>query len=127
MQRWRSNFLILMLGAFLGNLLTSLIFWRRPRLRTPTNISILFLFLSDVLMAGLVMPFSLASLIQGKWLLSSEACTFNPFRILVLLGVTLTTMTCTAVIRVLCFVKRTLHQQYAKPKIVAVGISVFWR
>ena len=57
---------IIMLLAFLGNLLTSLIFFRRPRLRTPTNISILFLSLSDILMAVLVMPFSLASLVKEK-------------------------------------------------------------
>ena len=119
-------FAILMLGAFFGNMLTSLILWRRPQLRTPTNISILFLSISDILMAGLVMPFSLASLIQERWIFSSEACTFNALLIHVLLGVTLTTMTCTAVIRYMCVVKRTLHQQYAKPKTVAVGISVLW-
>ena len=68
---------ILMLGAFLGNLLTSIIFWWKSRLRTPTNISILFLSISDIVMASLVMPFSLLSVIKGKWLFSSEACTFN--------------------------------------------------
>ena len=47
-------FVILMLGTFVGNPLTSLIFLRRPQLRTPTNISILFLSISDILMAGLV-------------------------------------------------------------------------
>lgn len=117
---------ILMLGAFLGNLLTSLVFWWKPRLRTPTNISILFLSISDILMAGLVMPFSLVSLIKGKWLFSSEACTFNALLIHVLLGVTLTTMTCTAVIRYLCVVKRTLHHRFVKPKTVAVFIAILW-
>lgn len=117
---------ILMLGAFLGNLLTSLIFWRKPRLRTPTNISILFLSISDVLMASMVMPFSLVSLIEGKWPVSSEACTFNALLFHVLLGVTLTTMTCTAVIRYLCVVKRTLHHRYVKPNTVAIGIAILW-
>ena len=116
---------ILMLGAFLGNLLTSLIFWRKPRLRTPMNISILFLSISDFLMASMVMPFSLVSLIEGKWPVSSEACTFNALLFHVLLGVTLTTMTCTAVIH-LCVVKRTLHHRYVKPKTVAIGIAILW-
>ncbi len=118
--------IILMLGSFIGNLLTSLIFWRRPQLRTPTNISILFLAISDVLMAGLVMPFSLASLIQGRWPFSSQACTSNAFLILVLVGDSLITMTCTAVIRYLCVVRPALHQRYVKPKCVAIGISVSW-
>ena len=117
---------ILMIGAFVGNLLTSLIFWRRPRLRTATNISILFLAISDVLMAGLVMPFSLAALIKGKWPSSPEACSFNAVFIHGLLGVSLTTMASTAVIRYLCVVKPSLHLHYTKPKIVAVGISVLW-
>ena len=117
---------ILMIGAFVGNLLTSLIFWRKLRLRTPTNISILFLALSDVLMASLVMPFSLASLIKGKWLFSTEACMVHSVLFHVLLGVSLTTMTCTAVIRYLCVVKPAFHQKYSKPKNVAVGISILW-
>ncbi len=117
---------ILMLGAFVGNLLTSLIFWRRPQLRTPTNISILFLAISDVLMAGLVMPFSLASLIKGKWLFSLEGCTSNAFLLVFLMGVSLITMTWTAVIRYLCVVKPTLYHQYVKPKTVAFGIAASW-
>ena len=117
---------ILMLGAFLGNLLTSLIFWWKPRLRTPTNISILFLSISDVLMAGLVMPFSLVSLIKGKWPFSSEVCTFNALLIHVLLGVTLTTMACTAVVRYLCVIKRTLHHRFVKPKTVVVVLAILW-
>ena len=115
-----------MFGAFVGNLLTSLIFWRRPQLRTPTNISILYLAISDILMAGLVMPFSLASLIQGKWLFSKEACTLNAFFIFVLLDVSWITMTWTALIRYLCVIKPALHQKYVKPKTVAIGLSVSW-
>ena len=117
---------ILMFGAFVGNLLTSLIFWRKPQLRTPTNISILFLSITDVLMASLVMPFSLASLVEEKWFFSSGACTFNAFLLIVLLGASLLTMTWTAVIRYLCVVKPALHHQYVKPKSVSIGLSLTW-
>ena len=72
------------------------------------------------------MPFSLVSLINGKWLFSSEACTFNALLIHVLLGVTLTTMACTAAIRYLCVVKRKLHHRFVKPKTVAVVIAILW-
>lgn len=77
-------------------------------------------------MAGLVMPFSFVSLIKDKWIFSSEACTFTALLIHVLLGVTLTTMTCTAVIRYLCVVKRTLHHRFVEPKTVAVVIAILW-
>ena len=117
---------IIMLSAFLGNLLTSMIFLRKPHLRTTTNISILFLSISDILMAVLVMPFSLASLVKGKWISTQEACTFNAWLLYSLIGVSLITMTSTAVIRFFCVVKPILHHQYIKPKIVAVGISILW-
>ena len=117
---------VLMLSAFIGNVLTCLIICKKPSFRTTTNISILFLSISDILMACLVMPFSVASLIGGRWLFSAEACTFNAFIIYYLMGTSLITMTCTAVIRYLCVVKRTLHHQYVKPKIVAFAISLSW-
>ena len=72
------------------------------------------------------MPISMASLIHGKWLFSSEACTFNAFINQNFMGVSLITMTCTAVIRYLCVVKAAIHQQYVKPKTLAIGISVLW-
>ena len=55
---------------------------------------------------------------------SSEACTFITLLIHVLLGVALTTMTCTVVIGYLCEVKLTLHHRYVKPKTVAIGIAI---
>ena len=117
---------VLILSAFIGNVLTCLIICKKPSFRTSTNISILFLSLSDVLMASLVMPFSLVSLIGGRWLFSLEACTFNAFIISHSLGVSLITMTCTAVIRYLCVVKPALHHQHVKPKITAIATSVLW-
>ena len=117
---------ILILLAFLGNLLTCLIFLRKPRLRTPTNISVLFLAVSDILMAVLIMPSSLASLMKGQWPFSPEICTFNAFLMNVLLAVSLITMTCTAVIRYLCVVKPVLHHQFSKPKIVVAAILILW-
>ena len=77
-------------------------------------------------MASLVMPSSLVSLIKGKWLFSLVACTFNALHIHILLGATLTTMACTAVIRYLCVVNRTLHHWFVKLKTVAVVIVILW-
>ena len=117
---------VLMLSALIGNVLTCLIIWKKPSFRTTTNISILFLSISDILMACFVMPFSVASLIRGRWSFSAEACTFTAFFRYHLIGVSLFTMTCTAVIRYLCVVKPPLHHQYVKPKIVTFVISLSW-
>ena len=117
---------VMILSAVIGNVLTCLIIYKKPNFRTTTNISILFLSISDVLMATLVMPISLASLVKREWSFSSEASTLNAFIIMFLGGVTLVTMTFTAVIRYLCVVKSSFHQQYVKPKTVAVGIFALW-
>ena len=117
---------VMILSAFIGNVLTCLIIYKKPNFRTTTNISILFLSISDVLMATLVMPFSLASLVKRGWIFSSEACRLNGIIIIFLGGVSLVTMTCTAVIRYLRVVKSSFHQQYVKPKTVAVGIFTLW-
>ena len=63
---------------------------------------------------------------QRRMVFSAEACSFNAFLISFLFNASLIIMTCTAVIRYLCVVKSSLHHQYVKPKIVAVGISFFW-
>ncbi|XP_078363085.1 melanopsin-like [Oculina patagonica] len=117
---------VLMLSAIIGNVLTCLIICRRPSFRTPTYISILFFCISDVVMAGLVMPFSLASLIRGRWLFSSKACTIHAFISHYLLGASFITMACTAIIRYLCVVKPALHHQYVKQRTVTIVISTLW-
>ena len=117
---------VLILSAVIGNVLTCLIIYKKPSFRTTTNISILFLSISDVLMATLVMPFSLASLLKRGWIFSSEVCTFSAFIIFFLVTSSLVTMTCAAVIRYLCVVKPSLHQQYVKSKTVVVGIFTLW-
>ena len=47
----------------------------------------------------------------------------NALLIHILLGVTLTTMSCTAVIG---YLKRTLHHRFVKPKTVAVVTDILW-
>ena len=72
---------VLMFLAVIGNSLTCLITCKKPSFRTPSNISIALLSVSDILMAVFVMPFSLVSFIKGEWLFSSDACTLSVFLI----------------------------------------------
>ena len=52
--------------AFLGNFLICWTIYRNNRLHTVTNIYILALAISDMLMACVVMPFSSGTIITGK-------------------------------------------------------------
>ena len=113
-------FAFLMLVAFLGNLLTCAIFIRKPYLRTPTNVSIAILAISDVLAAGLVMPFSLASFINEKWILREITCMLNAYAIQALFGVSFISITCTAVIRYFRVVKPSFRHFNAKRTSIAI-------
>ena len=60
-------FLILNIGAFVGNLLVCLAIYRNPSLRTVTNNFILSLALTDLFMAVFVMPFYTVSFMLNRW------------------------------------------------------------
>ena len=61
-------FLILNIAAFVGNLLVCLAIYRNPSLRTVTNIFILSLALTDLLMAVVVMPVYTVSSLLDRWI-----------------------------------------------------------
>ena len=116
---------ILIVLAFLGNLLTCAVFCRKSHQRSPTNVSISVLAVSDILSAILVMPFSLASFIHDRWIFGQTTCVFNAYLVIGLLGVTLISMACTAVIRYVRVVKPSFHQ-YLKPKRTLIFILTLW-
>jgi len=118
--------LALIILAFLGNLLTCVVFCRKSHLRTPTNVSIAVLAVSDILSAVLVMPFSLASFISERWTLWNAACVANAYLILALLGVTIISMTCTAVIRYFRVMRPSLHH-CLKAKRTLIAMSTLWQ
>jgi len=108
-----------------GNMMTCFIIYRKPGLCAPTYISILFLSISDILMAVLIMPFSLASPVKGKWIFFQGLCTFNAWLIYVLFGGSFMTMACTGIFRYFCVVKPSLYQKYVKPDCSSWNIAVF--
>ena len=116
---------VLIILSFFGNLTTIYVFCRKPRLRTPTNITIIFLSITDILMALSVMPFSLVSFINRKWPFSGTACTLNAFLIGGLLAFSLFTMSCTAITRYFRVVRPSMHQSLTGKRSVLV-ISGFW-
>ena len=116
---------ILILLSFCGNLCAMFIFSRKLGLREPTSISTFFLSLCDILMAVLVMPFSLISMANGKWSSSPAACNFHAYIFTFLLGASFVTMALTAIIRYLCVVKPSIHHNL-KPRVTFLTISVMW-
>ena len=67
------TFMINLLSAIGGNLLVCWTIFKHPRLRSTSNIFIACLGLSDVFIAVLGFPFTLAVLLTGRWLFNKAA------------------------------------------------------
>uniref|UniRef100_A0A3P8TI99 Teleost multiple tissue opsin 3b n=1 Tax=Amphiprion percula TaxID=161767 RepID=A0A3P8TI99_AMPPE len=69
---------VLVLG-FLGNFLVLLVFSRFPGLRTPANLLLINISVSDMLVCIFGTPLSFAASVRGRWLTGSYGCRWYGF------------------------------------------------
>ena len=114
--------------SFFGNLLLGIAVIKNPNLRrTVPNVYIITLAVSDFLMSLLGIPFSVASLIVGKWPFNNFVCQLQGFWILLMCAVSLQTLAVTAVNRYFRVVRsRTQYQKYFNIKTTKVTIAILW-
>ena len=112
--------------TFFGNLLLGIVVIKNPTLRrTVPNMYIITLALSDFLNSCLGIPFSVASLIVGRWPFNDFVCQLQGFWILLLAAVSLQTLAVTAVNRYFRVVRsRTLYQKLFNKKTTKLTIAV---
>ncbi|XP_014830005.1 PREDICTED: opsin-3-like [Poecilia mexicana] len=69
------------IGAFglLNNLLVLVLFCRYKMLRSPINLLLINISVSDLLVCVLGTPFSFAASTQGRWLIGAEGCVWYGF------------------------------------------------
>lgn len=91
--------------AVFGNLLTFYAVYRNHRLRTITNMFVIALAASDILMCTCCMPFTVVALFHGQWIFGKSYCLFQGFAALTLAMVSMVTMGVIAVNRFFCVVK----------------------
>ena len=124
------SFFLLMINlvSFLGNLLLGIAVIKNPNLRrTIPNMYIISLAVSDFLMSVLGIPFSVASLITGKWPFNNFTCQFQGFWILFMCAVSLQTLAVTAVNRYFLVVRsRVLYQKIFNMKTTKITIAILW-
>ena len=124
------SFFLLMINlvSFLGNLLLGIAVIKNPNLRrTIPNMYIISLAVSDFLMSLLGTPFSVASLITGKWPFNNLTCQFQGFWILFMCAVSLQTLAVTAVNRYFLVVRsRGLYQKIFSMKTTKITIAILW-
>jgi len=111
------------LCAFLGNMLVCVAIARNPRLRTPTNMLIFALALTDITMSVATMPLTVGVLISGRWIYSKEVCQFQGSFPLTLAVISLQLMVVISVNRYLCVAKPNLFRRVFSTK-KSIGFSV---
>ncbi|CAH3021820.1 unnamed protein product, partial [Porites evermanni] len=106
-------------SAISGNVLVCWTIIKYPRLRNTANIFIACLSLSDVLLAALGFPLTLAVLLTGRWPFDKPACTFQGFVFTVFGTFSLLIVTPTATARYFKVTRPSLHKKvYIKRNIV---------
>ena len=85
--------------ACLGNLLVIVVVVRSPAQRTVTDIFIMSLAVSDLLIATLNMPFQLNYLVNNEWTLGEQMCKFTHYIQAVTIATSILTLTTIAMDR----------------------------
>ena len=112
--------------AVYGNLLTFYAVCRNHRLRTVTNMFVIALAISDILMCTCCMPFTVVVLFHGQWIFGESYCLFQGFAVLALAMVSIVTMGVIAVNRFFCVVKPEKYLFVFKKQRAFIYIVVVW-
>ena len=119
-------FAILNVVAFFGNLLTCYAVYRNHRLRTLSNMFVIALGVSDILMSTCCMPFSVVTLFRGQWVFGESFCRFHGFGALMFGMISLSTMGIIAVSRYFCVVKPEKYIVLFTKQRTLMYIGVVW-
>ena len=119
-------FAVINVAAFFGNLFTCYAVYRNHRLRTLTNMFVVALAVSDILMSTCCMPFSVATLCHGRWMFGETFCRFHGFGLLTLGMVSMSTMALIAVSRYFCVAKPQRYPVLFKKKRTLMYIAAVW-
>ena len=71
-------YVILIISGVVGNVMVGYVIWRKKAMRTPRNLYIINLTLSDLSMCVVSMPFTIIRLLHKNWHLGSIICKLIP-------------------------------------------------
>ncbi|XP_070771162.1 alpha-2Db adrenergic receptor-like [Enoplosus armatus] len=117
---------VIILGTVVGNVLVVVAVFTSRALRAPQNLFLVSLASADILVATLVIPFSLANEVMGYWYFGSTWCSFY---------LALDVLFCTSSIVHLCAIsldrywsvtKAVSYNRKRTPKRIKTMISIVW-
>lgn len=112
--------------ALFGNILVCLAVKRKSSLQTVTNVFVLSLAVSDILMALLVMPLTFCSSVTDSWLFGDVGIKIDSYFGYGLGGVSLTTLTLIAINRFVRVVKPTLYPSIYTKRAAKITVVLAW-
>ena len=112
------------LTAFFGNLSVCYAVYRNHRLRTPTNMFVVALAVSDLLISICCMPFSVVTLYRGRWIFGATFCRFHGVAFFMLSMISLSIMGIIAISRYFCVVKREKYMVLFNKRKILTYIAI---
>lgn len=112
--------------AILGNLSVCYATYRNQRLRTLSNMFIVALAIADIVMVSLCTPFTVATLVAGRWLFGNMWCEFHGFFAFTSGLVSLLTRGLISLSRYFCIVKNIKYQALFTKKSTLLYIVLVW-
>ncbi|XP_078382271.1 melatonin receptor type 1A-like [Oculina patagonica] len=119
-------FAIINVAAFVGNLSVCYAVYRNQRLRTLSNMFVVALAVSDILMSTWCMPFSVTTLIRGQWVFGARFCRFHGFGVFTFGLASLQSMQIIAINRYFCVVKPEKYIALFRKQRTLMYIIVVW-
>ena len=112
--------------SIMGNVFVLIALYRNTRLRKPSNLYIVSLAMSDIILAGVAMPFTCVSAFAGRWIFGKAICWLQAF-VATMLGTTsLINMALIAVNRLLKVVYPNMHRKLVSVKTILISIFAAW-
>ncbi|XP_068736176.1 melatonin receptor type 1B-like [Montipora capricornis] len=119
-------FAVINVAAIFGNLSVCYAVYRKQSLRTLANMFIVALAVSDILMSTCCMPFTVATLIRGRWIFGDNFCRFHGFAAFTCGLASLLTMGIIAVSRYFCIVKPHKYLMIFNARKTFFYIAALW-
>ena len=112
--------------ALIGNILVFAVAYRKRRRLTITDVLIVALSLTDLLVAISVMPLSAGVIITGVWLYHRSVCLFQGFCVITFATASLNTLSVIAINRYFCVVKPNDYRTVFSMKRTLGYLVIVW-
>ena len=112
--------------AISGNISVCYAVYRNQRLRSVSNMFIVALAVSDLLISFSCMPLSVATLVQSRWVFGATVCQLQGFAIFTFAMSSLNTMGIIAISRYFCVVKPTRYIVLFRKQRIVMYTAAVW-